>query len=240
MKYQGGKARLAKEIRAFVAERAKGRPYIEPFLGGGSVLAAVGRAKIEGASIGSLLAGDANRALVTMFRALRSGWDPPEELSREEWVALRDRCNENDPLTAFAAFGCSFMGMWFAGYDPRGARATARSLRRKLEAMRGATILCQDYRCWEPEGCIVYCDPPYANTCQRGYIAAGGGGFDADDFWATMRRWCAMPNTTVLVSEYEAPPDVPMLFEKVMRGGFGRGGKKSSERVAVDRIFILE
>lgn len=50
-------------------------------------------------------------------------------------------------------------------------------------------------------GCLVYCDPPYANTTKY----TGTPDFDTDKFWNVMREWSK--DNDVYISEYEAPDD---------------------------------
>ena len=69
----------------------------------------------------------------------------------------------------------------------------------RLESLQSLRISSMDYREVRlPEGCVVYCDPPYKGT--DGYNHQG---FDHDAFWEWARN-CPRP---VYVSEYDAPKD---------------------------------
>lgn len=64
-----------------------------------------------------------------------------------------------------------------------------------------------DYRNVElPDNCIVYCDPPYANTSHYGLNSRK---FDNDAFWEWARH-CKRP---LYISEYKAPKDFLCLAE---------------------------
>ena len=194
MQYLGGKSRLAKHI-APIIESYRTSPeqlYVEPFVGGGSILCAVS---------GNRYACDMNWSLVTLWRELRDGWEPPMEVNAEDWAwanALRD---PRDPFTAMAGFGCSFGAQWFASYAEGKGGTAYRVLKKQQALIQGVQFRCCSYADLEPQGMVVYCDPPYANTA--GYNAIGA--FDSEKFWETMYRWAQ--TNTVLVSEFSAPDD---------------------------------
>lgn len=228
MQYLGGKFRLAGRIAEEVGRLRRGRPYLEPFVGAANVVA-----KIDG---GTRMASDANQALVTMWQALQRGWEPPDVLSRTEWEKLRASQDPEDPMTAFAGFGCSFCGMWFAGYADRAGTAK-RSLARKMRTLGDVLFVCRDYRSFSPANAIVYCDPPYAGT--TGYDAVPGG-FNHAEFWETLRGW-SRQGTTVLVSEYSAPDWVPVLREWSRTVPMSaRNGAGAREKTKTERLYILE
>ena len=75
----------------------------------------------------------------------------------------------------------------------------------RLESLERLERLNMDYRNVPlPEGCVVYCDPPYAGT--SGY---GNATFDTDAFWEWARE-CERP---LFISEYAAPPDFVCVRE---------------------------
>ena len=212
MQYIGGKqksggAQIAKVINRIIRERGLAT-YAEPFCGGLSVTQRI-VAPVRHAS-------DACEALVRMYLALQTGWVPPVELSREEWTRLRDANDPADPLTAFAGFGCSNRGGWFASYATRykftggkyveAAFAAASSLKTKMRKCGDVRFAWGDYRV-QVLGDIVYCDPPYAGTL--GYPAVPGE-WDPVTFWAWVRG--IADDRLVCVSEQSAPVDfVPLL-----------------------------
>ena len=74
-----------------------------------------------------------------------------------------------------------------------------------LERLERLQRLNMDYRNVPlPEGCVVYCDPPYAGM--SGY---GNATFDTDAFWEWARE-CERP---LFISEYAAPPDFVCVRE---------------------------
>lgn len=215
MQYLGGKTRLAGRIAEIVnAERVRlggaagPLPFWEPFCGGLSV-------SVKLAALGPGIVSDACLPLISLYRAVRDGWDPPETLSEDEYRAARS-LPDTDPRKAFAGFGCSFGGMYFSKYvGPRtihhtttgqiqkldAAGSTARALRRQIPALRGCALECMSFFDARPiPGLVLYCDPPYAGTSE--YSAAGA--FNSEAFWARARAW-AGAGAVVFVSEYVCP-----------------------------------
>lgn len=233
MKYMGGKAKIARELSWHInGDTCKGLPYWEPFVGSGAILAEVRSIR--------RIASDKCRALIMMYAALQKGWVPPEELSEEEYAILQKAKDDDDPMTAFAGFGCSFGGKWFGGYaragknapDPsRGyAREAHNTLLKWLKKVRDVEFYAKDYKTLDPEGYVIYCDPPYKNT--TGYGATGK--FDTDEFWEWVRA--RAQTNVVFVSEYDAPDDVP-LVEEVSKAFSMSVTAKNQKRI--ERLYRL-
>lgn len=203
MRYMGGKARVVRHLAEILSQALDltGGRWIEPFTGGLNVLPAVA------GSVTSAWLNDAAPGLINMYRALAAGeFCPPEEVTEEEYRRLRAEGGE-DPLSTFAAYGCSFGGKRWGGYAREGSRnpdlnlgaVAGRSLLRALPSLSRVTRwTSQDYLALdlgsEPRS-TIYCDPPYEGT--TGYQAR----FDHDQF----RAWCEeqAQRHHVLVSEYD-------------------------------------
>jgi DNA adenine methylase len=202
MQYFGGKQRIAKKLAEVIAPIARERGcYVEPFVGGAAVMAAID-APVR---IGS----DVNAALITMWRALANGWQPPDTVSEEEYAMVKARNDHTDPFTAFVAIGCSFSGKWWGGYARNAighnyALSAVRSLKKKLTTLHGVDWRVSDYRKLEyPKNSVIYCDPPYQGT--TGYAGAPGK-FNWFEFWQFYRDK-SFAGHAVFVSEYSAPDD---------------------------------
>lgn len=228
MRYLGGKSRTRMAISSYLESvRAPGQLYVEPFVGAGWVLQEMS---------GQRAASDVNAALVSMYQAIQRGWDPPEDVSREMYDAVRAVNDPGDPMTAFCAIGCSYGGRWWGGFaapDTRrrpGTRSeagrTRRALLRQRHRMLGVEFRACAYSDLSPSGALVYCDPPYQGT--TGY---GTGPFDHAVFWETVRRWSL--NNTVVVSEYSAPEDFECVASFPMSLGLrpSAGGQGRTERL---------
>ncbi len=94
MRYMGGKELIAAKIVEFMQpEIDKMGVYVEPFVGGASVISRV-RAQVR-------IGADIHEALINMYKALANGWIPPKGLSEYEYNELKRIKDVNNPLTAF-------------------------------------------------------------------------------------------------------------------------------------------
>lgn len=203
MRYLGGKHRFSRVIASILNQYVEGTiAYIEPFCGACNVALHV--------SHPVRLLADIHPALITMWKAIQDGWEPPSEVSLDLYTKYKQAQDPTDPLTAFIGFGCSFGGKWFGGYaryDKTGndASGTAKSLAKKRELLAGARFRCMDFASLEVQGALIYCDPPYKGT--TGY--AGTPDFDHDQFYTHCAKLVRNRNK-VFVSEY-TEPTVPFV-----------------------------
>jgi DNA adenine methylase len=231
MQYFGGKFRIAKLIGE-VINGFSPKTYYEPFCGGLSVTVQV---KAE-----SYILSDNNPYLITLYRHLQEGWQPPDEVDEFTYQCYRQYQDQEDPMTALVGIGCSFSGKWFGGYarnKPRNGKlvgddyagAAKRSLLKKISVLpkTKAHFTNADFKELRPlSGSLIYCDPPYQNTT-NGYHS------EAHYFWDTMRTWSK--TCTVIVSEYQAPEDF-MCIEEFPTFTEIRG--KSGRDARTERLFM--
>lgn len=105
----GSKNRHAKQLLSLILkDRKDDQWYVEPFVGGFNMID-----KVEGKRI----ANDSNFYLIELYKAIQNGWEPPSEISENEYQDIRNK-KENYPayLVGFVGFGCSYSGKWFGGY----------------------------------------------------------------------------------------------------------------------------
>lgn len=191
----------------------------------------------------TVAASDFHPALIAMWQAAIAGWEPPTELSKEEHGAARS-LHDGNPKKAFAEFGCSFGGKswgWYAAgcnsMSPDTYPAiAARGIRKKVAAMDDRVTFAHASFFGLPipaEPCILYCDPPYANT--HGYRP---GAFDSAAFWARCREW-AVAGHDVFVSEYTAPADaeIVLTLERAQTMRISRGAGSQSDQVREERLY---
>lgn len=204
MQYFGGKAKIAKYIVPYLESvRKENQLYIEPFMGGCNIVSKMS---------GNREAYDFNEYLVEMYKGVQSGYELPDELSEEEYHHVKDNKEEDKILTGFVGFGCSFAGKWFGGYARNKqkhnyCKASKNSLLRKMSTMSDVKFDWVDYKTLNPKGCLIYCDPPYANTTKYTGVPT----FDSNEFWDVMRRWSK--DNDVYISEYEAPADFVSVLD---------------------------
>jgi len=99
---------------------------------------------------------------------------------------------------------------------------------RALELPGRLEQMCLDYREVPlPEGCTVYCDPPYAGTDGYGLKADR---FDSAAFW----EWARSCRHPLYVSEYNAPEDFVCVAEFPFQSLIGNSRPKS----VVERVFV--
>lgn len=222
LRYLGGKSRIAKALAKTIRERMGARPFWEPFCGGLSMSVALG---------GPGVVSDGHPALIALYEAVASGWDPPAVVSREERdaaLALPD----SDPFKAFARFGCGFGGNWSSGYAGNDAQndyadASRKAVLRDVRAIvsAGCRIGHVDFLSVEPAPIgdhFLYLDPPYAGT--TGYSIA----FDYDRFLVRVREWSRFAE--VFVSEYAFPLGV-CVWEKPCVVHMTRARSTKNERL---------
>lgn len=227
----GGKTRIAKQIAAVIDQHRKpGQLVWDAFCGGLSVSVALSKK-------GPVLASDACLPLISLYRAVQEGWDPPTEVSKETWQAAK-LLPDTDPMKAFCGFGCSYGGVWFKGYA-RGNRPD----HQKGYAAGSRRVLLRDSNCCKFEhidfldhvpsytDSIIYLDPPYQGV--SGYPT---GKFDHSLFFCRATQWSKF--TDVFISEYDSPVGnvVWSTSSKTKTAGGRRGTYKVT---ATERLYHI-
>lgn len=98
-----------------------------------------------------------------------------------------------------------------------------KSLERHTMPIEASNISYSDYE--YRDGDVVYCDPPYKNTCGYGIH------FDTDAFW----EWVRTRNYPVYVSEYQAPEDFVSIWSKEKRSLFSSEGLSAPK---IEHLFV--
>jgi DNA adenine methylase len=243
VRYMGGKGRVAKQIaQAILRESVSRQTYVEPFVGGASVAAALAP------SFAEALLSDAHPDLMALWEAvLFKEWEPPASLSEEDYFAVRESEGPS-PARAFAGFGCSFGGKFFRGYarsrqrrrngERPFAQQAGSALRGKRDSLLGCPrleVTCGDYRGLTiPPGSVVYCDPPYCGT----EVYPGTGRFNSPEFWS----WAGEQSESneIFVSEYLAPPDWRLVWEKDRECGLSGGVHRKRAERRVERLWTRD
>lgn len=234
MKYVGSKAKIAKPITEIIAKyRDKDEYFVEPFCGGCNITQHV---------TGDRIANDSNFYLIEMYKALIAGWNPPINVTREEYNTIRDNVKKYPPeLVAWVGINFSYSGKWFGGYAGRIKISTGQVRDYPLEAYNnvmkqipklvGVKFYTGDYSELEiPQRSIVYCDPPYQNTLQ--YVD----GFRTEKFWDWVR--CISKTWIVFVSEYVAPCDFVCIWSKYVTSSLSINVVQGSSKLNVERLFV--
>lgn len=227
MRYMGSKRRYARHIMPFLMKgHDPARYYVEPFVGGGNMLAYCPAPRRWG--------NDTARYAVALLAAIADGWHPPEEVSEKLYADIRENPEEYpNHMVGFAMYCCSYAGKPWGGYwrspGRNGAAEQSRHLIKQAKDLSGVHWTTRPYdNLILPKDCTVYCDPPYAGA--TGYQ----GVFDPEQFWG----WCAFQSNRgcrVFVSEYTAPPGWHPIWQKEVTNSLTKdtGAKRGVEALWV-------
>lgn len=236
MKYMGSKSRLAKDLVPVIQsliDSTKTACYFEPFVGGCNVIDKV----VAPSRIGH----DSHKYLIEMWKAVSTGWLPPELITEVDYSRVKASPDENPALTGYVGFAMSFGGKWWGGYR-RDSRDGDRQSNEIVQSSRSLNSLIKqqpfltdvEFACSAvgaydpPENSVIYCDPPYKNT--TGYKDS----LDYPKFY----EWCrnqSKRGCTVLVSEYSMPDDFNLLWQKELSTNLST----ASSLRAIESLFIL-
>jgi len=230
MRYFGGKTRICKDVAKIIESvREPNQTFLSVFTGGGWVESLIQNKKI---------CCDKHKYLIAMYQALQNGWEPPSQLSNEEYQHIKRYKDENPALTGFVGFGCSFAGKWFGGYAKDSTNRNyclnaKNSILKKMNGFKNTTFQCIDYRDLSPINSIIYCDPPYKGTTQ--YDTDEVGKFNHDEFWTIIRKWGEY--NTVIISEYDAPNDIECIWKRNVR--LDIRDKNNQKKNRIEKLFGL-
>ena len=100
----------------------------------------------------------------------------------------------------------------------------------RLERLQSLECLEMDYRDVQlPDGCVVYCDPPYAGTDGYGLHKSA---FDHEAFW----NWARKCERLLFISEYSAPVDFVPIVELPHRSRLS----STTNNSVTERLFVHE
>jgi len=233
LRYFGGKFRLAKQISSFLNKQIlyyNYDTYLEPFVGGANIPQYI--------QCKNKFAYDINHYLISLYQSLQSGYNLPDIITEEQYKDIKNNKDKYDPeLVAFVGYGCSYSGKFFGGYarDKRGddyCKNAKNSILRKMNKMQDVIFQQADYRNLHPTNSIIYCDPPYQNTTQNGYINSS---FNSEEFWDIIRSWSK--TNKVYISEYNAPSDFISVLQFDTKTNIRT--KIKSDQNRIEKIFTI-
>lgn len=241
----GSKNRIARHLLPIIlAERKEGQYYVEPFVGGANMID-----KVDGNRIGS----DNNKYLIAMWKALQSGWIPPEFITREFYSECRDKYNNDNAdesewhIIGYVGFNGSYGGRFYdGGYAGKTLTKQGKERNYPLEAYNNVVaqigsiediiFLHKDYKSLViPENSIIYCDIPYNNS--KEYKSAKD--FKHDEFW----EWCKnmyKQGHQVFVSEYNAPDAFECIWEKEVSSSLRANKTIQGDKKSIEKLFKVK
>jgi len=231
MQYFGGKARIAKELSAFINSKLQvNQPFVDIFCGSCNVISKVDSNRI-------LIANDIHTGLIALHMHVQAGLYLPSHITNEQYEAIKTDTQAPSWLKGFVGFGCGFSGTWWGGYarggeDRNYCLNAKNSLIKKHKTLRGVKFSSSSYiDCLLPEKSFIYCDIPYKNTAKYSC-----GDFDHDAFysWVSNRR---KEGHTVFISEYEH--NIPDGFNVHLRIDSKKGIRNSKgEQARTTEVLI--
>lgn len=237
MKYMGSKARLSKEIAPIINNiilKESISLYIEPFVGGCNM--------IENIKCDKKIGGDNNEYLIEMWKALQKGWEIPKEISKEEYLRIKEN-KDGYPkeLVSVVGFCSTYNAKWFGGYA--GIVKTKvgtyrnyydeaiRNIQKQVPKIMDVNFRYGDYTQFtDIKNALIYCDIPYQGTTQYGSCKD----FNHDYFW----NWCRdmSKNNIILISEYNAPNDFECIWTKEVTTTLDKNSRKKD----IEKLFIYK
>ncbi len=231
----GSKARLAKDLSPIINDMIRDngiKKYIEPFVGGANM--------IQHINCSSKIGSDNNEYLIHMWNALKDGWMPPKELSKELYNDIKQNKEIYDKeLVAVAGFCSTYNAKWFGGYAGKVTTKignvrdyydeSVRNILKQIDQLKDVEFLNADYTHFSDySNALIYCDPPYQGTTQYGTSSD----FENERFWDWVREMSS--KNIVLVSEYNGPDDFNVIYEKTITTTLD----KSSRKRDTEKLFI--
>ena len=226
MKYMGSKNRIAKEILPIMLKERGQRTWVEPFVGGANMIQHIKHDRRFGSDISDSLI-----ALLKYAQDLNNKL--PDYITEDEYNKVKK--NKKDYPLWYVGF-CGYI----AAYGPNYFRGYAKDLESRsfikerianLEYQRkfltNISLKAVSYTSIRDlKNFVIYCDPPYKKTTELYSVDKD---FCHNNFWNWVRNFSK--NNVVLVSEYNAPDDFAILFEKDLVTSIGPRAAKQPERL---------
>jgi DNA adenine methylase len=181
---------------------------------------------------------DINEYLIAMWNALKSGYEPPINITKEQYLDVKNNIDKYPKeLVAIVGFCATYNAGWFRRYGGRAVNKygkvrnyydeAIRNIKKQIPKILDVDFIHGDYRNIEyPNNSLVYCDIPYKNSSYEMYQE----NFNHSEFWEWVRKMSK--NHIVIVSEYDAPKDFSCIFEKELTTSFdNKQTKKDTEKL---------
>ena len=233
MKYMGSKTRIAKYILPIILRNIENNEYFYDICCGGANLIDKVPNTIKRMGV------DSNKYLIKALELIRDNPEllPKDKTETNELIYKEMKKSDDIGLKGYYGFALSYGGKWFGGWrrdklNKRDYVAEAyRNARKQSNKLWGCKFICSDYKniTFPDAQCIVYIDPPYANT--TGYK----NNIDYDYFWSWVRELSYFYE--VYVSEYNAPDDFECLYSKEIVSSLT---KNTGDKVGIEKLFKIK
>jgi DNA adenine methylase len=236
--YHGGKQKIGKKLASIITDISQDYNiigYCEPFCGMLGVYQHIPEL------LGNIVykAGDLNKSVILMWKAVQKGWMPPSRnITEDEYYKLRN--GKDCKMKGYVGHQYSFGGQYFRGYVSKYGRIVNTStvikrldsISQRIKNVKFSNGPYQQYN--NLKNYIIYCDPPYDSTTQN----YRSGEFNHKDFY----DWCRYmaQNNIVFVSGYKAPNDFKLIYsEKVKLNGMRSPTKFAKSRNRTEKLYML-
>jgi len=239
----GSKSRVKKELipilESYINEDTV--YYVEPFVGGANI--------IDSINFKNKVGYDKHKYLIELLNAVKDNIQIPESITVEHYEKVKNSFKLNsgefdDWYYGAIGFLGAFRGLFFDSqgckdYTSQGKTRnnyseSRRNILKQSESFKNIGFFCEDFKTINiPDNSVVYCDPPYENTSQKGY--ADKNTFNYKYFWNWVRE--LSKRCTVLVSEYNAPDDFECIWKKEVSTNLAvQSRKKDIEKLFIHKI----
>lgn len=246
MRYQGSKARIAKDIIPFFSKHLKdGKVFIDLFAGGMNL--------VDKVNYPYKVATDINYYVISLWQEIQKNGmkNIPMEVTEEMYNDVKNKFIDGkqeypDYLTGYVATCCSYGGGWFNGYahfnpnkNEDHIKEAYNGLKKQFENFKylDKTVFAHyDYVYIEElvdlKDAVIYADPPYES--RKAYIED----FDNFAFWNWVRCIVKDFGTPIYISEYDAPSDFKCVWQKNVPDGMGttKNGRKQNRKI--EKLFV--
>lgn len=246
MRYQGSKARIAKELIPIMTQNlTEGKVFVDLFGGGMNLIDKVDHPHKIGCDI--------NEYVIALWNELKENGMKriPNSVTKDTYNSVKESYINKDWLfpayyTGYVATCCSYGGGWFNGYanyNPKKnedhIQEAYNGLRKQLsnfKHLETTNFIKMDYReigdYVDLHNCVIYCDPPYEST--KRYKDE----FDNTAFWEWVRNTVRTYGTEIYVSEYDAPEDFKCVWQKSVPDGMGTTKNGIKQNRKIEKLFI--
>ena len=233
MKYQGSKRRIAKYIIPIMlnsVEINEETIFYDVFCGGANL--------IDKVPLKNRIAIDNDDYLIEALKVIR---DNPtnlpknnKEFTEKDYSNVKNN-KEKYPkwFVGYVGFALSWGGRWFSSFRRDSlnrdyVKEAYNSAIKQSKLLQGIEFICLDYKKIKyKKNSIIYCDPPYQNTAKYKCV------FNHVEFWDWVRKM-SKDGYNIFVSEYNAPEDFKVVWEKEIINELVKTGNK---RKRIEKLF---
>lgn len=208
--------------------------YIEPFVGGANI--------IDKIQCETKIGYDNNVYLISMWNALQNGYEPPEDITKEEYKYVKDHKDEfSKEYIAIVGFCATYNAGWFRRYGGSAItkegkkrnyyQEAIKNIQKQVPNIMDVNFKVGDFFELSCNNCLLYCDPPYQSSH---YIMYEEQGFDYKKYWDKIRE--LSKDNIVICSEYYAPNDFDVIYEKKLTTTFDNKNRK----IDTEKLFVYK